>query len=67
MKYCQFELYNQQIVDIRNKISQFNGNFYLDLRSLNQKDVEMIINNFVRKSGISVDNSTYGHLFRGVK
>lgn len=67
LKYCQFELYNQQIVDIRNKISQFNGNFYLDLRSLNQKDVEMIINNFVRKSGISVDNSTYGHLFRGVK
>lgn len=67
LKYCQFELYNQQIVDIRNKISQFNGNFYLDLRSLNQKDVEMIINNFVKKSGVSVDNSTYGHLFRGVK
>ena len=65
LKYCQFELYNQQIVDIRNKISQFNGNFYLDLRSLNQKDVEMIINNFVKKSGVSVDNSTYGHLFRG--
>ncbi len=67
LKYCQFELYNQQIVDIRNKISQFNGNFYLDLRSLNQKDVEMIINNFVKKSGVSVDNSTYGHLFRGAK
>ncbi|MDE5616490.1 MAG: hypothetical protein K2I78_01725, partial [Clostridia bacterium] len=66
-KYCQFELYNQQTVDVRNKLSLLNSNFYLDLRYCSQDEIVNIINDFVKKSGVSVDNSTYGHLFRGVK
>ncbi|MDE7192282.1 MAG: U32 family peptidase [Clostridia bacterium] len=65
--HCQFVLYNQQIVDIRNKISLVDGNYYLNLRGCSEDEICMIIDNFCKKCGKSVDNSTYGHLFRGVK
>ena len=65
--HCQFVLYNQQIVDIRNKISLVDGNYYLNLRGCPEDEICMIIDNFCKKCGKSVDNSTYGHLFRGVK
>ncbi|MDE7071084.1 MAG: hypothetical protein K2O86_03825, partial [Clostridia bacterium] len=64
---CQFILYNQQIVDIRNKISLVRGNYYLNLLSCKNDEIRAIIEDFSKKCGNSVDNSTYGHLFRGVK
>ncbi len=64
---CQFILYNQQIVDIRNKISIVKGNYYLNLLSCKNDEISEIIEDFSKKCGKSVDNSTYGHLFRGVK
>ena len=64
---CQFVLYNQQIVDIRNKIALLKNNFYLNLSSCNEVEFNNIISDFSKKYGASVDNSTYGHLFRGVK
>lgn len=67
VNYCQFVLYNQQIVDIRNKLSLVNGNYYLNLRGSKAKEISEIVDNFCKKYGNSVDNSTYGHLFRGVK
>ena len=67
LHYCQFELYNQQIIDVRNKISSLNAVFYLNLRSCNEDKIVEIIDDFIKKSGVSDDNSTYGHLFRGVK
>ena len=67
LNFCQFELYNQQIIDIRSKIQNFNSDFYLDLRGLKRDEILRILSDFVKKSGISVDNSTYGHLYRGVK
>ena len=65
--HCQFILYNQQIVDIRNKISFVKGNYYLNLCGCSKDGVNTTIDNFCKKCGNSVDNSTYGHLFRGVK
>ncbi|MDE5911417.1 MAG: hypothetical protein K2H24_03700, partial [Clostridia bacterium] len=67
VNHCQFVLYNQQVVDIRNKISLVKGNYYLNLRDVSRGDMGIIIDDFCRKCGNSVDNSTYGHLFRGVK
>ncbi|MDE6188671.1 MAG: U32 family peptidase, partial [Clostridia bacterium] len=67
VKYCQFELYNQQIVDVRNKISLLDGDFYINLSGCAQDDIVKIVDDFSKKSGVGVDNSTYGHLFRGVK
>ena len=67
VNFCQFVLYNQQIVDIRNKLSLVNGNYYLNLRGCKAKEISEIVDNFYKKYGNSVDNSTYGHLFRGVK
>ncbi|MDE5755502.1 MAG: U32 family peptidase [Clostridia bacterium] len=64
---CQFILLNQQIVDIRNKISIIDGNYYINLHDCNGDQISSILDNFCKKSGNSVDNSTYGHLFRGVK
>ncbi|MDE6275033.1 MAG: U32 family peptidase [Clostridia bacterium] len=67
ISHCQFILYNQQIVDIRNKISMINGNYYLNLVGSSKSEILKIIDDFCKKCGNSVDNSTYGHLFRGVK
>ncbi|MDE6614163.1 MAG: hypothetical protein K2K24_01505 [Clostridia bacterium] len=67
IRYCQFELYNQQIIDVRNKISSLNAVFYLNLRNCNKVEIVKIIEDFVKKCDTSVDNSTCGHLFRGVK
>ncbi|MDE6474362.1 MAG: U32 family peptidase [Clostridia bacterium] len=67
VNHCQFVLYNQQIVDIRNKLSFVNGNYYLNLNGCATDEISGIIDSFCKKYGNSVDNSTYGHLFRGVK
>lgn len=67
MKYCQFELYNQQIVDTRNKISAIKNSLYLDFSMYECDNMAAIIEEFSNKIGAGVDNATYGHLFRGVK
>lgn len=65
--YCQFELYNQQIIDVRNKLLSLNAVFYLNLKGCDGAKIVEIVIDFTKKSGISDENSTYGHLFRGVK
>ncbi len=67
LNYCQFIVYNQQIIDIRNKIKKFSGEFYINLCGVKGQSVGEIIDDFAKKQGRSQENSTYGHLFRGVK
>ena len=67
IRYCQFELYNQQIIDVRNKLSALSACFYLNLRGCKEDKIVEVVNDFMKKSGVSDDNSTCGHLFRGVK
>ncbi len=67
IEFCQFSLYNQQIIDIRKKISKIKSNLYLNLSGFKASDIAAIIDDFDKKCGASVDNSTCGHLFRGVK
>lgn len=67
LSHCQFILYNQQNIDIRSKISRVLGNYYLNLCGCDSDKIPQIIEDFMNKSGESDPNSTYGHLFRGVK
>ena len=67
LNYCQFIVYNQQIIDIRNKIKKFSCEFYINLCGVKGQSVGEIIDDFAKKQGRSQENSTYGHLFRGVK
>lgn len=67
LAYCQFTMNNQQSVDARSKISMIKRNCYINLRGCDRDKSLAIIDDFDKKCGVSEENTTYGHLFRGVK
>lgn len=67
LNYCQFTLFNQQKVDIIGKIPKGNFSYYLNLCGCDKSDILRITEKYVRGEGSSDANTTYGHLYRGVK
>ena len=67
LNYCQFSLYNQQKLDIIGKTSGWDYQVYLNLADCDKDKVSEVVAKYSNKTGSSEENSTYGHLFRGVK
>ena len=67
LNYCQFNLYNQQITDIIGKTQGWKYRVYLNLTECDTAKALNVICKYNVMKGISEENSTYGHLFRGVK
>lgn len=67
LNYCQFTLFNQQIIDIIGKTNGWDYPVYLNLSDCDLNKAAEIKEKYENMSGKSEENSTYGHLFRGVK
>ncbi|MEG2413774.1 MAG: U32 family peptidase [Clostridia bacterium] len=67
LKNCYFNVKNPQKIDIRNKISKVRYNYFVELGDCDKLKADEIVQNFVEKVGKSEENTTCGHLFRGVK
>lgn len=64
---CYFDVFNPQIVDVRNKIDQLYFCYMLNFNNFSRQQINQILDDYINKRGISLDNCTYAHLFRGVK
>ncbi len=67
LKYCQFTLFNQQKMDIIAKLPKGNFSFYLNLLDCNKNKIIDVLKKYSINSGVAEQNSTCGHLNRGVK
>lgn len=64
---CYFDMYNPQVVDIRSKLEKFDCQFVINSYGFDKKQVDKIVADFLCKKGESLQGSTNGHYFRGVK
>lgn len=67
LNYCQFFMQNQQTVDVIGKTCGWDYPVYLNITECDCKKASQVISKYVKKQGESEENSTCGHLFRGVK
>lgn len=64
--HCYFALHNPSIVDVRGKWEQIPYQSYINALGLNNEQLDCVLKDFVQRRGQKSNNSTCGHLFRGV-
>ena len=63
---CYFALHNPSIVDVRGKFAQIPYNLYINALGLSREQLNCTLEDYVQRRGQKSNNSTCGHLFRGV-
>ncbi len=66
INHCYFNLYNPNIVDIRGKFDKIPYQNYINMVQLDKQTAKQVLADYLSKSGTKQENSTCGHLFRGV-
>ena len=66
IKHCYFNLYNPNIMDIRGKFDKIPYQNYINMVQLDKRAAKQVLADYLSKSGEKQENSTCGHLFRGV-